>query len=71
MPGDDLLFHRLSDSTIGASLVSRPSSGWDRVVHKRYSHQAMKAVHIFFQIDGYQGLRVFDHAGQPVLTLAV
>ncbi len=25
------------------------------MVHKRYSHQAMKAVHIVFQIDGFQG----------------
>lgn len=25
-------------------MVSRPSSGWDRVGHKRYGHQAMKPV---------------------------
>src|SRR5690606_33432436 len=27
------------------SLVSRPSSRWDRVGHRRYGHQAMKQAH--------------------------
>ena len=35
LPQLKLKYHR-------RSLVSRPSSGWDRVGHRRYGHQAMK-----------------------------
>lgn len=31
------------------SLVSRPSSGWDRVGHRRYGHQAMERALLGFQ----------------------
>ena len=35
LPGLEPQYHR-------RRLVSRPSSGWDRVGHRRYGHQAMK-----------------------------
>ena len=35
LPGLEPQYHR-------RSLVSRPSSGWDRVGHRRHGHQAMK-----------------------------
>ena len=35
LPQLELKYHR-------RCLVSRPSSGWDRVGHRRYGHQAMK-----------------------------
>ena len=46
LPGLEPQYHR-------RSLVSRPSSGWDRVGHRRYDHQAMKRASrcVWFLID--------------------
>ena len=38
LPGLEPQYHR-------RRLVSRPSSGWDRVGHRRYGHQAMERAH--------------------------
>ncbi len=54
------------------SPVSRPSSGWDRVGHRRHGHQAMRQVHEKgLEIDVHLSLLSPCQRQDPILTMTV
>ena len=79
MPGDDLLFHRLSDSTIGAGGFHgrvRNGIGWDTdaIATRQWSRCDMRHCDIWgFKIDtvlGYSGICDQSLDGEGIGNLA-
>ena len=63
LPGLEPQYHR-------RRLVSRPSSGWDRVGHRRYGHQAMKLA-LWVLIDAVHGMYIQLLSGLRFITTSL